>query len=77
MFRLRKRATPIAIAGSSLSLEEVLRIAHFADKVRRSGAGRTVWQMAKRFEVGLTDVSWEMLKSIAHRPIVILRKISD
>jgi len=29
--------------------------------------------MAIRFGVGLTEVDWEMLEQVEHRPIVILR----
>jgi F420-0:gamma-glutamyl ligase-like protein len=75
MFKLKKRATPVAVAGCKLSAEKALAIADFANRVRGFGAGRTVWDMAETFKVGLTDVSWEMLEKIKHKPIMIIRAI--
>jgi F420-0:gamma-glutamyl ligase-like protein len=40
---------------------------------RGFGAGRTVWDMAETFKVDLADVSWEMLETVKHKPIVIVR----
>lgn len=74
MFRLKRRPTPLAIAGVKLSVEEALRIANIADKVRGTGSGTTVWKMAKRFHVTLTGVTWDMLSNVKHKPIVIVRK---
>jgi len=74
-FRLRPRSTPVALAGKPLSVEEALRAAALANKARGSGSGRTAWDMAERFGVGLTEVTWELLTKIRHRPIVIVRRI--
>jgi F420-0:gamma-glutamyl ligase-like protein len=74
MLRLRKRSTPIAVSGSKLQAEEALKISNIADKARGPGSGATVWDMAARFGVGFTGVSWEMLAKLKHKPIVIVRK---
>jgi len=74
IFRFRKRPTPLAIAGVEIVAEDALKIANVADKARGVGSGTTVWKMAKRFHVALTGVTWEMLRSIKHKPIVIVRK---
>lgn len=74
VFKFKRRATPLAVSGCRLSAEEALEIAEVANRVRGSGAGRTVWEMAKRFGVKLDEVSWEMLETIKHKPIVIVRK---
>ncbi len=71
--KLRKRATPLALAGRKLAVEESLTIAQAANRSRGFGAGRTVWEMAEKFQVDLTDVSWEMLDGVKHKPIVIVR----
>jgi F420-0:gamma-glutamyl ligase-like protein len=71
--RLRARSTPIALAGRSMATEEALRIAALANRARGSGAGRTAWDMAERLGVGLTEVTWESLGNIRHKPIVIVR----
>jgi F420-0:gamma-glutamyl ligase-like protein len=72
--KLKKRPTPLAIAGRSLQAEEALKIARIADKARGPGSGATVWDMAARFKVEITDVSWDMLAKLKHKPIVIVRK---
>jgi F420-0:gamma-glutamyl ligase-like protein len=74
MLKLKKRSTPIAIAGGKLQPEEALKISNIADKARGPGSGATVWDMAARFGVGFTSVSWEMLAKLKHKPIVIVRK---
>jgi F420-0:gamma-glutamyl ligase-like protein len=74
MFKLRKRATPITVAGCRLSAEKALKISEIANHVRGFGAGRTVWDMAEKFKVELTEVSWEMLETVRHKPIVLVRK---
>ncbi|MBS7620945.1 coenzyme F420-0:L-glutamate ligase [Candidatus Bathyarchaeota archaeon] len=75
MLKLKRRATPIAVAGHSISTEEALTIAELANRARGYGAGRTVWDMAEKFNVDLTEVSWKMLEKIKHKPIVIVRTI--
>lgn len=75
-FRLRARSTPIAQGGRQLSVEEALQAAALANRARGSGSGRTAWDMAERFGVGLTDVTWEFLERVRHRPIVVVRKVS-
>ena len=74
VFKLRKRATPLAVSGTKLTTEEALHIAELADRSRGFGAGRTVWEMADSFHVGLTEVSWQMLEAVRHKPIIIVRK---
>ncbi len=73
VFGLKKRPTPIAVAGCKISVEEALKIAAIANRVRGFGAGKTVWDMVEKFKVDLTGVSWEMLETVKHKPIVIIR----
>lgn len=74
MLKLERRATPLAVAGYPISAEVALRVAEVANRARGFGAGRTVWDMAEMFKVSLVDVSWEMLETVRHKPIVIVRK---
>ena len=74
MFKLERRATPLAVAGGFMSAEVALRVAEVANRARGFGAGGTVWDMAELFKVSLSDVSWEMLETVRHKPIVIVRK---
>jgi F420-0:gamma-glutamyl ligase-like protein len=73
----KPRSTPLAIAGCNMSVEEALRIAAIANKARGHGAGRTAWDMAERFNVGLGEVTWEMLEKVKHHPIVVVRMKTD
>jgi F420-0:gamma-glutamyl ligase-like protein len=77
MFKLKRRATPIALAGCKLDVENALEIAEVANRVRGHGAGRTVWDMAEKFKVRLADVSWEMLATVKHKPVVVVRTKGD
>jgi len=74
-FKFKKSSTPLTVAGCSLSASEALKITNIADKARGPGSGATVWDMAARFEVDVDNVSWEMLETIGHKPVVIVRKI--
>ena len=73
MFRFRKRPTPLAVAGAGLQAKEALKIANIADRARGPGSGATVWDMAARFEVAATGISWDMLTQVKHKPIVLVR----
>jgi F420-0:gamma-glutamyl ligase-like protein len=72
--RLKQRATPVATSDPSTNIEETLQIADAANKARGFGAGRNVWDMAEAFDVRLTEVTWEMLERVEHKPIVIVRR---
>jgi len=73
-FRLKRRPTPLAVAGISFHVETALTIANVADRARGPGSGATVWDMAARFKVQSTGVSWEMLARLKHKPVVIVRR---
>ena len=72
--KLKKRATPVAISEKNANVEVIIEMAKIANRIRGFGSGRTVWDMAKTFHTPLTGVSWEMLKTVKHKPIVIIRK---
>lgn len=74
VFRLKKKSTPLAIGGGKINVEKALSIANIADRIRGPGSGATVWDMAARFRVKNTEISWSMLESINHKPIAIIRE---
>jgi F420-0:gamma-glutamyl ligase-like protein len=74
LLKLKRRSTPLAVAGCRLQAEEALKIACIADRARGPGAGATVWDMAARFKVAVTEVSWGMLAQVKHKPVVIVRR---
>jgi F420-0:gamma-glutamyl ligase-like protein len=74
---LRKRPTPLAIAGGIVHIEEALVVANVADRARGPGSGATVWDMAARFKVPATEVTWDMLTKVKHKPIVVVRKVAN
>ena len=73
-FRLRKRPTPLAIAGDEIQVKEGLKIANIADRARGPGSGATVWDMATSFNSLVSGITWEMLSKLRHKPLVIVRK---
>ena len=73
LLRVKRRATPLALVGSKKNVEGTLEIAKIANKARGFGAGKTVWDMAETFKVSITDVTWEMLVKVEHKPIVIVK----
>jgi len=75
LLKWRPRSTPLALSGSKMGPEEALQIAAVANKARGYGAGRTAWDMAESFSVGLTDVTLDMLEKVPHYPIVIIRRL--
>ena len=76
--KLKRRATPIALVVSNMvSVEEALKIAELANRARGFGAGRNVWDMAEAFGVALTDVTWDMLDRVEHKPIVLVRRVKS
>jgi F420-0:gamma-glutamyl ligase-like protein len=72
-FKLRRRSTPLAVAGAALGAEEALTVANVADRARGPGSGATVWDMAARFKVETNAVTWDMLGRVQHKPIVLVR----
>ncbi len=72
--RLRARSTPIALTSREKDPDHALRMAAIANKARGNGAGKTIWDIAERFGVEITGVTWEMLESLPHYPVVIVRR---
>lgn len=72
--KLKQRATPLALVGSEMNIEKILNLVEIAHHSRGSGAGRTVWDMRRKFRVNLTKVTWKMLETVDHFPIVLIRK---
>lgn len=70
--KLRARSTPIAIS-EKVSTRLALNVAAVANKARGSGVGRTVWDASARFNVPVTQLTWEMLESNIHRPVTLVR----
>jgi F420-0:gamma-glutamyl ligase-like protein len=76
LLKLTPRSTPLAVVGENLGTNEALQISAVANKVRGSGAGRTVWDMGETFRVDPHRVTWEMLQNVKHTPIVIVRRLN-
>lgn len=72
-FRLKARQTPIAISGSVISPDRALWYARLFHKQCGGGAGRTAWSMSEKMETSIIGVTWEMLESVEHFPITIIR----
>ena len=77
LFRRRCKLYPTVIAyvGSPLNSCRLLRIAKIACKYMGEGVGSTVLEMARKFRTNITEVSWTMLCSVKHYPVVIIRQV--
>ena len=64
---------PVAVAGGALGPDRALWLASLYHRYSGRGAGRTVWGMAETMGTGLTGVTWEMLDSVPHHPICVIR----
>lgn len=74
--RCRRRATPLGYSGTSLNLNIILDISEMANRARGVGAGRSPWHMVRKFGVRFNEVTWEMLESVNHYPVVIVRPLN-
>lgn len=70
---LRARQTPVAVAGGRLNPDRALWLASLYHRRCGRGAGRTVWGMAESMGTGLADVTWEMMETVSHHPVAIIR----
>jgi F420-0:gamma-glutamyl ligase-like protein len=71
---LQQNATPLAVFGSDLSIDEALKFAEIAHHSRGYGAGRTIWDVSKKYNISFNEVTWEMLEKISHYPLVLVRR---
>ncbi len=71
--KLKQRATPLAVVGPSLQVEAALNVAERAHHVRGYGAGRTIWDMSQSQGTKPSEVTWKMLESARHFPVVLVR----
>jgi F420-0:gamma-glutamyl ligase-like protein len=71
--RLQGRQTPVAVSGDRLNPDRALWLARLHHRLCGRGAGRTVWSMSKEMETSLTGITWEMLESVRHYPITLVR----
>jgi F420-0:gamma-glutamyl ligase-like protein len=76
ILKLKRRSTPVAVAGYKLHQLEALRIANISDRTSGPGSGATVWDMAARFKLDITEIGWDALSRARHKPVVIVRKQS-
>jgi len=71
--KLRRWPTPVSAYNVKIGFEELLEILSECEKAMGEGAGLTVWDMAERFRVGVEEVTWEMLDSIEHKPLALVK----
>ncbi len=68
-------ATPIGFSPRNLDVNELLIVSELADRARGYGAGRTLYEVEKTFGVKASEVTWDILNSIPHYPVVVVKKI--
>jgi F420-0:gamma-glutamyl ligase-like protein len=70
--KLRPRSTPVGISDE-VSTGIILNVAAVSNISRGTGAGSTVWDISSRFNTTTDRISWGMLESIQHSPVVLVR----
>jgi F420-0:gamma-glutamyl ligase-like protein len=73
VFGFKPRQTPIAISGEPINPDKALWYAKLCHRLCGGGAGRTAWSMSQKMETSLTGVTWDMLESVDHFPVTIIR----
>ncbi len=71
--KLKRWPTPVSAYNVKIAFKELLEVLSECEKAMGSGAGLTVWDMAEKFGVGVDEVTWEMLESIEHKPVVLVK----
>ncbi|TFH18810.1 hypothetical protein E4H04_02235 [Candidatus Bathyarchaeota archaeon] len=71
----KARQTPITVSGEAINPDRALWYARLCHKLCGGGAGRTAWSMSDNMDTSLTGVTWEMLESVDHYPVTIIRVI--
>ena len=69
----KARQTPIAIEGEPVNPDRALWYARLFHRQCGGGAGRTAWSMSEKMATSLTGVTWEMLESVEHYPVTLIR----
>ena len=72
--KLRQRATPLAMVGLKLGVEDILHLAEIAHHARGYGVGRTIWDVAEKYGINFNEVTWKLLDEVDHFPIVLIRR---
>ena len=70
---LKARQTPIAVSGQRINPDRALWFAKLFHNLCGGGAERTVWSMSKNMETSLIGVTWEMMDTVDHFPITLIR----
>jgi F420-0:gamma-glutamyl ligase-like protein len=73
----RERSTPIAVSCGYFNPDRALWFAELAHTTSGPGVGRTVWSMTKKMGTSLTGLTLEMVESVEHAPIVLIRVMDN
>ena len=72
--RLRQNATPLALFGPNLSINEALKFSELAHHARGYGVGRTIWETSEKLGIQFNGLTWDLLKQTNHFPLVLIRR---
>lgn len=68
-------ATPIGYSPTNVDVNELLIISELADRARGFGVGRTVYEVERKLGVRASEVTWDLLDSFPHYPVVVVKKV--
>lgn len=67
-------ATPLGFSPTTIDVDELLVVSELADRARGFGIGRTVYEVEKRLGIKASEVTWDLLDSFPHYPVVVVKK---
>ncbi|MEM4424577.1 MAG: coenzyme F420-0:L-glutamate ligase [Candidatus Nezhaarchaeales archaeon] len=68
-------ATPVGFSPTTVDIDELLIVSELADRARGFGIGRTVHEVEKKLKVKAIEVTWDLLDSFPHYPVVVVKRI--
>ncbi|MEM0232479.1 MAG: coenzyme F420-0:L-glutamate ligase [Candidatus Nezhaarchaeales archaeon] len=68
-------ATPLGFSPTTISINELLIVSELADRARGFGIGRTVYEVEKKLRIKAGEVTWDLLDSFPHYPVVVVRRV--
>lgn len=69
-------ATPIGFSPTTIDVNELLIVSELADRARGFGIGRTVYEVEKKLGVKSSEITWDVLDSFPHYPVVVVKKMN-
>lgn len=68
-------ASPLGFSPTTMDVDELLVVSELADRARGFGVGRTVYEVEKKLGVKTSEITWSLLDSFPHYPVVVVKRV--